>query len=70
VRAYERGDFEFESKIKPVLSTDGKEWAVSEDALISSDGTRLRRLPGHVSYWFAWAGYLGEDSDLFSKEDK
>lgn len=57
VRAYERGNL--------TLDEDLKGWTLTEDALIGKDGTRLKRLPGHVSYWFAWAGYLGDESALF-----
>ncbi|MEQ9332138.1 DUF3179 domain-containing protein [Thalassobaculum sp.] len=60
VRAYRRGDREFAEGAAPgTVSTGGVDWAVTEDALVAPDGTRLARLPGHVSYWFAWDGYLG-----------
>jgi hypothetical protein len=60
VRAYRRGDRAFERSADPtVLAAGGQAWAVTEDALIGPDGTRLPRLPGHVAYWFAWDGYLG-----------
>ena len=64
VRAYERQDYEFESELK---TTDGKTWALTENTLESSDGYKLKRLPGHIAYWFAWAGYLGERSELFEE---
>ena len=59
VRAYERG----ENKI----SKDLNGWTLTEDALVSRGGEKLKRLPGHISYWFAWAGYLGDNSELFDK---
>jgi len=60
VRAYRRGDREFAKGTTPgTLATGGVDWAVTEDALAAPDGARLARLPGHVSYWFAWGGYLG-----------
>jgi hypothetical protein len=33
-------------------------WRVSEENLVGRDGRTLPRLPGHVAYWFAWAGYF------------
>jgi hypothetical protein len=33
-------------------------WRVSEENLVGGDGRTLPRLPGHVAYWFAWAGYF------------
>lgn len=57
VRAYERGDIEFDKDLNG--------WERTEKALLNSDGRSLNRLPGHVSYWFAWAGYLGDESELF-----
>jgi hypothetical protein len=60
VRAYRRGDREFAKTDDPTtLTASGVLWSMSEDALSNSDGARLPRLPGHVSYWFAWDGYLG-----------
>ena len=35
-------------------------------ALVGPDGTRLARVPGHVSYWFAWDGYLGVNSEFYT----
>ena len=63
VRAYERKSYAFIEGLKK--TRDGRVWRMMEDALIAPDGERLRRLPGHVSYWFAWASYLGERSALF-----
>jgi hypothetical protein len=30
----------------------------------------LARVPEHISYWFAWGGYLGVGSDLYKPADK
>ena len=65
VRAYERGDVSFDEALK---TTDGRQWNLSEDYLIASDGQKLKRLPGHISYWFAWAGYLGDETQLYKKQ--
>lgn len=61
VRAYERQGLEFNENLQ---SSDGKAWQLTEDSLTSADGRKLKRLPGHVSYWFAWAGYLGDESEI------
>ena len=45
------------------LIAGGERWRVSEDGLIGPAGKSLPRLPGHVAYWFAWAGYF-EDAAL------
>ena len=55
-RAYDRGGVEFESvdlAAGTLRSDDGRRWQISEEALIGEDGTRLERLPGHNSFWFA-----------------
>ena len=68
VRAYDRGDRIFGKAADPDrLSGPGGEWMLSEDALVGPDGERLARLPGHVSYWFAWDGYLGVKSELYER---
>lgn len=69
VRAYERENFEFSGNHKNLTSSDGRKWTLKEDGLHATDGEILKRLPGHVSYWFAWAGYLGDRSDLFQVSD-
>ena len=61
VRAYRRDGLQFMAGSAPDrLEADGVEWLVTEDALTASDGRTLDRLPGHVAFWFAWAGYLRE----------
>jgi hypothetical protein len=66
VRAYERGDFEFsEGKSADKLASGVVAWTIGEDELTGSDGRELKRLPGHVAYWFAWDGYLGAKSTLY-----
>jgi hypothetical protein len=65
VRAYERGDRRFAPTGQPGrLAADGALWTVEEGALVSDAGERLERVPGHLAYWFAWAGYL-QDADLY-----
>lgn len=66
VRAYERGDEIFQSgdHIDQINSGSGQ-WTIEEDFLIGPDGKKLPRVPGHISYWFAWDGYLGNESQLY-----
>ena len=63
VRAYDRQNFKFDKNLK---TSDGQ-WKLTEDALIGPNNQNLKRLPGHIAYWFAWAGYLGDKSDLFEE---
>ncbi|MCG8440648.1 MAG: DUF3179 domain-containing protein [Caulobacterales bacterium] len=67
VRAYARGGETFAAGDAPTrpVSADGATWTLSEDALRAPDGREAPRLPGHVSYWFAWNGYLGMESELY-----
>ncbi len=65
VRAYRSDGLVFDKGTgESDLTADGKTWRVTEDALISEDGRRLGRLPGHIAYWFAWSGYFGKDGEL------
>ena len=67
VRAYERKRFTFsESEHPDHIAGPGGDWAITESALVGPDGTRLARVPGHVSYWFAWDGYLGVNSEFYT----
>jgi len=58
-RAYEARRRRFSRGASPeeVLSGDAR-WRVTESALVGPGGENLPRLPGHVAYWFAWAGYF------------
>ncbi len=59
VRAYRRGDHEFRlgEASDHLLDENGQRWAVQEDALISGTGDRQERVPGVLSYWFAWQSF-------------
>ncbi|MBI3707279.1 MAG: DUF3179 domain-containing protein [Proteobacteria bacterium] len=64
VRAYESDGLHFSAASEPdMLQADGGAWRVTEDALVGLGGRSLPRLPGHIAYWFAWAGYF-EDAQL------
>ena len=65
VRAYERGEHLF-SGSQTALKGPGGTWEINEDALLGPDGQQLPRLPGHITYWFAWDGFLGAKSQLYT----
>jgi Protein of unknown function (DUF3179) len=66
VRAYERGGNTFSaSKDETSLKSGNAAWKVTEDALIGPDGGKLDRIAGHLAFWFAWDGYLGERSTTY-----
>ncbi|MGE0151692.1 MAG: DUF3179 domain-containing protein [Reyranellaceae bacterium] len=56
VRAYRRDGQEFKPGAHPreLLAADGRPWTLTEDTLVGPAGDRLERLPGQVSFWFAW----------------
>jgi hypothetical protein len=56
VRAYASEGKQFASKNGKLVS-GGQSWTETETALTSPDSKTLRRLGGHIAYWFAWSGY-------------
>jgi hypothetical protein len=67
VRAYRSEGLTFQGTTSPHQVMHGSEvWEVTEEALVSPSGRTLSRLPGHIAYWFAWSGYLGQDGELAS----
>ena len=65
VRAYERGGRAFEPDNGRLRDQNGDSWRVTEDALLGPDGTRLPRVAGHISYWFAWDNYMGDAATVY-----
>lgn len=55
-RLYEAGDVEFETwdGDKAVIDRGGRQWTVTEEALESSEGGKLHRLPAYRAFWFGW----------------
>ncbi|MGO1120039.1 DUF3179 domain-containing protein [Rhodovibrionaceae bacterium A322] len=70
VRAYDRGDLSFKEGAGADELTDdqGQVWRMEEDALKGPNGQLAPRVAGHVAYWFAWDGYLGAKSELYSDQ--
>jgi hypothetical protein len=60
VRAYERGDQTFSPSDNPdvILDDSGREWQVTEEALMGPEGETLPRLGGHLAYWFGWFAFF------------
>ena len=67
VRAYERGDLTLRRAGERLVSDDGALWTETEEALTSGDGRRLSRVAGHIAFWFAWNGYVGAESELYTE---
>jgi hypothetical protein len=59
VRAYKSGALTFvgDPKCRDQVHAGGVAWAVTEKALVATDGRTTSQLPGHIAYWFAWQGY-------------
>jgi hypothetical protein len=60
-RAYEREDHVFipvAGDAFVLLDETGEAWQVTENALVSPDGTKSPRLPGHMAYWFGWYSFF------------
>ncbi|HBE68566.1 MAG TPA: hypothetical protein DDW52_10505, partial [Planctomycetaceae bacterium] len=57
-RAYESGGLRFKLWIddRAIETTDGEQFAVTEDALVSRQKKKrtLKRLPAHRAFWFGW----------------
>ena len=56
-RVYETASQMFDKHVSPrvIQSKDGMQWSVTEDALVSKDGSKtLKRLSAHRAFWFGW----------------
>ena len=62
-RAYRGNGHPFTRDSAGNIVSAGERWRVTEAALLGPAGAALPRVPGHVAYWFAWAGYF-EDAQL------
>lgn len=71
VRAFERKTFTFQAGTSAdQLAGPGGIWKVGEDQLLGPGGEKLARVAGHISYWFAWNGYLGSIGTLYTDKRK
>ena len=72
VRAYMREHSEiFTRSADGKLVTKDKTWVLDEEFLtLDSDNKQLRRarLPGHISYWFAWENFMHEGGELYKAQ--
>jgi len=69
VRAYRREATErFRRDGAGLVRDDGVRFVVTETALEAANEIRRERVPGHLAYWFAWAGYLGSDGLRATRE--
>lgn len=68
VRAYLREDQMFEMTSSGSIISGGETWEITETVLKGPGGQTLGRLPGHISFWFAWDGYLGVQSSLYANK--
>jgi len=67
-RAYRSDGHRFVRGASPEELASGEaRWRVTEEALLGPNGESLPRLPAHVAFWFAWAGYF-EDAQLGSPQ--
>ncbi|MCP4316522.1 MAG: DUF3179 domain-containing protein [Hyphomicrobiales bacterium] len=70
VRAYERQGLVFSAMEDPNrLSTAAGQWTLREDKIVGPNGRQLPRVPGHISYWFAWNGFIGAESELYRPDE-
>jgi Protein of unknown function (DUF3179) len=60
VRAFDRGEELFSATEDPdlVVDSQGREWQVTEEALIGPDGETAPRINGHLAYWFGWFAFF------------
>ena len=58
VRAYASDGRHFTAAGAMQLRAGREIWEITETELRGPAGQTLSRLPGHIAYWFAWAGYF------------
>ena len=66
VRAFDRGDRTFTPTDDPdlLLDASGGEWRVTEEALLGPGDERLKRINGHLAYWFGWYAFY-PDTEVY-----
>ena len=69
VRVYERREqfFSESDDESALLDADGNNWEIYEDHLFQPDQElTLKRLPGHLSFWFAWFAFF-QNTEIWEK---
>ena len=72
VRAYRREEWQFRTGARPdqLVDQTGGVWRLTATNLIGPKGQKLARVAGHVAYWFAWSGYFGPKTELYTRGKK
>ena len=60
VRVFERKEhrFTFTGNRNQLIDENGGLWEIAEDGLVGPDGEILKRVSGHLSYWFGWFAFF------------
>ena len=60
VRVYDRDQEVFSPSDDPdvVVDSQGREWKVTEEALLGPEGQLAPRINGHLAYWFGWFAFF------------
>ena len=72
VRAYEAGGQMFQrlaggAAAPRLVDAQGRAWAVTEAALKGPGGLVLKRIPGHIGYWFAWRNF-NPNAEVYARD--
>lgn len=71
VRAYDREGLTFEPTQDPAqFEAASDRWTLTEDYLLGPQGKRLPRLPGRITYWFAWNNHLAFESEVYRLQNE
>ena len=66
VRAYQRNAGETFRLFSNKLESSAGTWQITEEFLVLENGSQKRaRIPGQISYWFAWNNFVGVKSELY-----
>ena len=62
VRAYasEGRTFSLVGNREVLMDESGMAWTLTENALTNSEGVSLKRIPGHLAYWFGWSTFYAD----------
>ncbi len=59
VRAFDRQGLHFSAGADEtsLVDDEGRAWRITEEGLLGADGERLKRIGGHLAFWFGWFGF-------------